>query len=1073
MLRVRVLATTQLKEGFVVGHSRRFVILLYCLAGSLISLASLAPANAQQIDPSFYSAMRWRLIGPYRAGRVTAVAGIPGNAAVYYIGTPGGGVWKTTDGGTVWKPIFDSEHVASIGAVALAPSDTRIIYVGTGEQTLGNGVYKSTDAGATWSQIGLQDTHFINSVLVDPRNPNVVVVGVMGDDTPSDNRGVYKTTDGGKTWKKTLFQDNMTGVADMVMDPGNPRILYAAMWNPTDRLFFPRPEKPATGPDAWIYKSTDEGSTWKRLDGDGMPPGKWGRTGLAVAPGNHGKRVFAIVGQGLYRSDDAGANWRQITKDPRVVGNSYFSRIFVDPRNADMVYVMQTCTYRSTDGGVNFEAFKGAPDGDDYHVLWIDPTNSERMILGVDQGATISLDGGKSWTPWYNQPTGQLYHLSAGNEFPYVIYASEQDSGSVAIPSRSDFGRIRNRDVFSPDGYEFGYIVEDPVHQYFVYSDGTPGTIVRLDRRTNQAVTVFSGGTKYRVTSNAPLGFSPTDPRILYFGTQFVLESTDGAATWHEISPDLGRRSNGREENENARRPGPRNGVISALAPSPVSVNVMWAGTTNGLVQVTQDGGATWQNVSPSELNDRSLVSIVEASSHDAASAYIAIDDFHNQHPHFFRTHDYGKTWQPIDNGLPETGIARVIREDPARKGLLYAGTETGVFVSFDDGDNWQSLQLNLPTTSVRDLIVHDDDLAVATYGRSLWVLDDVTPLRQATEQAAAGDVFFYHPEASIRTIWDNDQDTPLPPEVPAGQNPPDGAFIDYYLKSAAQSDITLSIYDSRGSLIRTYSSAAPPPEERLPVVVPDYWFEPPVALSRNAGMNRFVWNLRYPHPKALPYGIFPPGLQKFVQYYGTQDAVPGATPFYQPLGPLVVPGDYELALTVNGQTYRQTLHVLKDPRETASQYDYVQQFNLIHQMTGGMDATYDAYHRLLPLSDALEERIKSLKAKPQAKDALDAATAFQKKLAVIQGGSFTSPGLGMINSALTQMVYAANMGDGAPAQTVQEESVSACEALTKDFAAWQKLSGDLPSLNSVLQKYNLAALPAVDIAGSNSGCGR
>ncbi len=387
------------------------------------------------------------------------------------------------------------------------------IYVGTGEQTEGNGVYKSTDAGATWTNIGLGETHYINSVLVDPRNPNIVIVGAMGDNTPSDNRGVYKSTDSGKTWKKTLFQDNMTGVANMVMDPGNPRVLYVAMWHPASRVFFPPTGRPATGPDAWIYKSTDEGSTWKKLDADGMPSEKWGRTGIAVAPGNHGRRVFAIVDEGLYRSDDAGVNWHQITKDPRVLGNSYFSRVFVDPKNPDLVYVVQTCLYRSTDGGVNFEAFKGAPNGDDYHVLWIDPTNSDRLLLGVDQGAIISLDAGKSWSLWYNQPTGQLYHLSAGNEFPYVIYASEQDSGSVAIPNRSDFGRIRDRDVFSPEGYEFGYIVEDPAHPYLVYSDGNPGTIFRLDRRTNQVITVFSGGAKYHVSSNAPLGIFTSRPQ--------------------------------------------------------------------------------------------------------------------------------------------------------------------------------------------------------------------------------------------------------------------------------------------------------------------------------------------------------------------------------------------------------------------------------------------------------------------------------------------------------------------------------------------------------------------------------
>ncbi|MGB6715898.1 MAG: hypothetical protein WBE47_02990 [Candidatus Acidiferrales bacterium] len=1057
------------------SHRRGFVFSFILFVAELLIFGTLTVGQlkAQEVDPSLYRDMHWRLIGPYRAGRVTAVAGIPGNPAIYYIGTPGGGVWKTTDGGIVWKPISDCEHVASIGAVALAPSDANIIYVGTGEQTEGNGVYKSTDAGATWVQVGLQDTHYINSVRVDPRDPNIVIVGAMGDNTQSDNRGVYKTTDGGKTWKKTLFQDNMSGVADMVMDPNNPRVLYAAMWHPASRVFFPPTGKPATGPDAWIYKSTDEGSTWKKLDADGMPPEKWGRTGIAVAPGNHGRHVFAIVDEGLYRSDDAGVNWHQITTDPRVLGNGYFSRVFVDPKNPAVVYVVQTCLYRSTDGGVHFEAFKGAPNGDDYHVLWIDPTNSDRMLLGVDQGAIISVDAGKSWSLWYNQPTGQLYHLSAGYEFPYVIYASEQDSGSVAIPSRSDFGRIRDRDVFSPEGYEFGYIVEDPVHPYLVYSDGNPGTIFRLDRRTNQVLTIFSGGEKYHVSSNAPLEFSPEDPHTLYFGTQYVLETTDGAVTWHEISPDLALRPAAKEAGQNPRRPGARNGVISTLAPSPVSANVMWVGTTNGLVQLTRDGGAAWQNVSPPDLGDRSQLSIIDASPFDLATAYAAVDGFQDLHPHFYRTHDYGKTWQEINNGFPASGIARVIREDTERKGLLYAGTETGAFVSFDDGDHWQSLQLNLPTTSVRDLIVHGDDLAVATYGRSLWILDNVTPLRQASAQVASVDAYFYRPETAIRTIWNDDQDTPLPPEVPTGENPPDGAFLDYYLKSAPQGDITMSIYDSQGNFIRKYSSA-PQSNQHEPDAVPEYWFAPPTVLPKQAGMNRFVWNLRYPDPDALSYGTFGGrgGLEKYVQFYGTQDVAPGMTPRNQPLGAQVVPGDYQIVLTVDGQAYRQTLHVVKDPRVPASQYDYVEQFNLVRQMTEGMGSSYAAYNALVPLSDVLDDRLKSLQSNKQAKDAFDAATAFQKKLDAVQGGGYTSIGFGIANSTLTQMVYAANMGDGAPAQSVQADSAGMCAALSKAFADWQKLSTtDLPALNTLLQKYNLATLPEVNFSAAPNSC--
>lgn len=1036
-----------------------------------LALLSAPQLNAQQIDPNLYSAMRWRLIGPYRAGRITAVAGIPGNPAVYYIGTPGGGVWKTTDGGIVWKPIFDSEHVASIGALALAPSNTNVIYVGTGEQTEGNGVYKSTDAGATWASLGLTDTHYINTVLVDPRNPNVVLIGAMGDSTPSDNRGVYKTTDGGKTWKKTLFQDNMTGVADMVMDPNNPRVLYAAMWRPIVRLFFPPSGRPQPGPDSWIYKSTDEGSTWKRLDADGMPSDKWGRTGLAVAPGNHGKRVFAIVSQGLYRSDDAGANWRKITEDPRVVGDGYFSRLFVDPKNPDLVYVMQTCSYRSTDGGVTFQAFKGAPDGDDYHVMWIDPTNTSRMMLGVDQGAIISLDAGKTWSLWYNQPTGQLYHLSAGYEFPYVIYASQQDSGSVAIPSLSDFGRIRDRDVFSPGGYEFGYVVEDPLHHYLVYSNGSPGTVVRLDRRDNQVKTVFDAGMKYHVSTNAPLQFSPEDPHTLYFGAQYVLETSDGAQTWHEISPDLAERPKEKQPaSQNGRRPSPRNGVISTLSPSPLSSNVMWVGTTNGLVQLTRDGGASWQNVSPSDLSDRSFVSIVEASHSDPASAYLAVDDFLDSHPHFFRTSDYGKTWQPINSGLPEKGIARVIREDTERKGLLFAGTETGVFLSFDNGNHWQSLQLNLPTTSVRDLIVKGNDIDIATYGRSLWILDDITPLRQASEQISSAAAHLYRPENAIRTIWDNDQDTPLPPEVPAGQNPPDGAYVDYYLKSSPQVDITLAIYDSTGAIVRSYTSAPPKSTEHAPDNVPEYWFAPPVVLSTHAGMNRFVWDLRYPEPEVLNYGFG--GLEKSIPFYGTQDAVPGVTSRNQPLGPQVVPGDYKIVLTVDGRPYQQLLHVMKDPRVPASQYDYAEQLKVTREMTDGLDSSYAAFNALEPFRTALDERIKSLSANKQAKDALDKATAFDKKLLAIQGGSPLDPGFGFANALLTQMVYAINMGDGAPAKSLQEDATHICEDLNKDFADWRKLhASDLPALNSALQKYSLAPLPEAEVNSPSTSC--
>jgi len=1055
-----------------VNHFRRFVQRAAISVASLGMICAAATPLAAQVDPSLYSGMKWRLIGPYRAGRVTAVAGVPGNAAVYYIGTPGGGVWKTTSGGTVWKPIFDAAHVASIGAVAVAASDPNIIYVGTGEQTEGDGVWKSVDAGLTWTHLGLDDTKFINSVIVDPKNPNIVIVGAMGTGAPGKDRGVYKSTDGGKSWNKVLYKDDETGIADMCADPGNPKVLYAALWRPQFRLFIQTGGgEPPKGPDAWIYKSTDEGSTWKPLDAKGMPTEKWDRTGVAVAPGNHGKRVFAIVNQGLYRSDDAGESWKQITNDPRVFGGGYFSRVFVDPKNPDTVYVVQTCLYRSTDGGATFTAFKGAPDGDDYHVMWIDPTNDDRMLAGVDQGAIISLDGGNTWSTWYNQPTGQLYHVSTDNHFPYDVYGAQQDSGSVAIPSRSDFGRIRAEDVFSPDGYEFGYIAADPAHQNFVFADGSPGTVIRLDRTTNQMVTVFIGGAKYRGSSNAPLMFSPVDPHTLYYGAQYLLETTDGGTSWHELSPDLTARPN---PPAGQKAPaGPRSGVISTLAPSPVTGNVIWAGASDGMIQVTRDGGTTWQNVAPSELGPRSLVSILDASPHDAGSAYAAVDNFQDTKPYFYRTNDFGKTWQKITAGLPEFGIARTVREDPVRKGLLYAGTETGVFVSFDNGDHWQSLQLNLPTCSVRDLVVHGDDLAIATYGRSLWILDDVTPLRQAGAEAANTGVYFYKPQTTVRVRWNNDWETPLPPEVPTGENPPDGAFLDYFLKSAPQGDISMTISDARGNIVREYTSN-PKPEKYDPAAVPDYWFAPQVALPKHEGMNRFVWDLRYPNPPALNYGIFPAGLQKYVQFYGTEDAIPGVTPRMQPLGPQVVPGDYQVALTVNGQTYKQTLHVEMDPRVRASQYDLADQLHMLLRMSNGMRASNAAFMSLAPLSDALAERQKSLKANAQAKDAAKAADDFEKKFDAIVDGNFRAPGFGEINSELTQAVYAADSGDGRPADSVHQAVDEMCQALSKDFDDWNKFAAkDLPEFNAVLTQNKLAPLPAPQGMPASEGCGK
>jgi photosystem II stability/assembly factor-like uncharacterized protein len=1078
---------------------RRSFALTFGMAATILAgLTSLLPTSAQTqpsissaktatIDPGLYSAMRWRLIGPYRAGRVSAVAGIPGNPAVFYIGLPGGGVWKTTDGGRVWRPIFDEEHVASIGAVAVAPSNPNIIYVGTGEQTPGDGMYKSTDAGATWTHVGLGDTKYISSVIVDPPNPEVVVAGVLGHpilgtDAASQGRGVYKTTDGGKTWEKTLSKnDNFSGISDIVADPGNPRVLYAAMWHPRN---FRQPPAPGqeNQADAWIYKSTDEGSTWSKLSGSGLPTGPLGRVGLAVAPGDRGKRVFLIASPGLFRSDDAGATWSKITDDPRITGNEYICHVYVDPTNPDIVYVMQTSTYRSTDGGKTFNAYKGAPGGDDYHVMWIDPKDSQHMILGVDQGATISMDGGKTWSSWYNQPTGQFYHVITDDQFPFVAYAPQQDSGTAAVPDRSDYGEISYRDWFSIGGFEFCYIAPDPLDPNIVYSGGWYGSVVRFDKRTGQITHVFVRTPEYHVSQMPPLVFSPENPRALYLGTQYVMETLNGGQSWEKISPDLTEKSMpSGEKSANAQSQRPRfarPSAITALAASPIQQGVLWAGTSNGLIQRTANNGVTWQDVTPSSFPARMSVEILEASHFDVNTAYAVLGARDDSTPYVFSTRDDGKTWQKITEGLQGGWAARVVREDPVRQGLLYAGTEDGVYVSFDDGDDWQSLQLNFPVTDVRDLAVHENDLVAATYGRALWVLDDVSPLRQASAEIADSRAYLLRPATTVRVRWDNDQETPLPPEVPAAKNPPDGAILYYYLKTVGAGALTLEIHDSKGNLVRRFTSA-PPTADTTPKNVPDYWFGPLPALSRKAGLNRFVWNLRYPPPAALNYSYYG-NILDYVEYTLSDHAIPGDTPRNQALGPFVTPGRYEVTLTGDGVKLTQPLTITLDPRVHVSHADLEQQLEAAKRITAGLQSSYDAFNSAAEVRAAVAEREKGLEksagalstdaghAPPNAagekpgpgKDAIGALQSFDEKVAAVQEGGAGTEGVGPVNRDLARVLFMIEVGDGAPSDSAEAAIDESCGSLDRALAAWRKLKTEtLPQVNALLQKYNLRPL--------------
>ena len=1048
---------------------------LLCMLAGLVLIFSVLPLHvlgAEQPDAKLFSGMKWRLIGPFRAGRVTVVAGVPGDQNTYYFGTPGGGVWKTVDGGQVWHPIFDKVHVASIGALAVAPSDPHVLYVGTGEQTRGDGLYRSADGGATWQSVGLKDLLFIQAIAVDPHNPNVVVVagnsagmGLLWQPLPrwakTANRGIFKTTDGGKSWKKVFANDNSLGIVDMCADPGDPHKIYAVVYLPGSGSGESRVEATSE-----IIKSTDEGSTWAVVKTTGLPEKARKRMGIAVAAGNGGRRLYAIVDQGFFRSDDGGTTWQQSTKDPRILGSEYFSRIFVDPTHPDILYVAQTSLYRSTDGGKTFEAYVGAPSGDDFHVLWIDPRDSQRMLLGVDQGAIISVNGGKTWSSWYNQPTGQFYHVSTDNAFPYRVYGAQQDSGTAGVLSRSDFGEILAQDWYSVGGFEYAYITPDPQNSNLVYSGGWYGSVVRFDKSTGQIATLFEDGQKYRSAQMPPLVFSPQNASVLYLGTQYVMRTTDGGTSWEKVSPDLTGYVEP-EEKEGKAEPGrPRPPAITALSPSTVNEQTIWAGTSNRLVYLTRDAGLSWQNVSPEGLAEPLQILYVEASHHDPATAYLTIGATRESTPpNILRTHDFGESWQKIVNGFPTDEMVRVVREDPKRKGLLYAGTDTGVFISWDDGDHWQSFSLNLPPTPVTDLQVHDNDLTISTFGRGLWILDNVTGLREMTTEVASSDVYLFKPETGMRVRWDNYQDTPYPVETPAGQNPPDGAMIDYFLKNPS-GELTLTIYDENEVEVAKFTSEAKP-VQYPPANVPRYWFGKPASLPKAEGVNRFVWDLRYPAPATLPYSYYGE-LLEYSEYTLADHAVPGLTPREQPRGPLVAPGKYVAELRYGGKTLRQNLTVVLDPRVHASQQDLVEQRDLALEIVRGMKSSFDTYQKAAALRKALTERKKALQGNNVARKA---AEDLEKKIETLETGSKTAPGFGPVNRDLGRLIFSVENADMRPPEAVRAAVEQSCQVLDKNLTDWQKLTQqDLKNFNESLASSKVLPL-SVPAAGATTGC--
>jgi photosystem II stability/assembly factor-like uncharacterized protein len=1049
---------------------KRLTSLGSVLLAMLLFAFSCAPLRAQTLDENALKAMKWRQVGPFRGGRALAGTGVAGDPLTYYFGSVAGGVWKTTNGGNTWTPMTDKTGIMSVGAIAVAPSDSNVLYVGTGEScwrgdiSYGDGMYKSVDGGKTWTHIGLEDTRHISRVIVHPTNPDIVFVAAMGHAYgPNETRGVFRSSDGGKTWQKVLFKDNKTGAIDLTFDPSNPHVLFAALY---EAQRYPWTAV-SGGPGSGLYKSIDDGATWKRLEGHGLPSGILGRIGVSVS-GADGNRVYAIIEAekgGIYRSDDAGDSWQLLTGDHRYTQRAwYFHHIFADPKNVDTVYVLNTAVYRSTDGGHSFN-FVRSPHGDN-HGLWIDPTHPQWMINTNDGGATISHDNGKTWTTQLNQPTAQFYHVATDNDFPYHIYGAQQDNSTVAIANRSDEGAIDRPDWYEVGGGESGFVVPDPTNSDIVYAGSYDGLITRFDKKTHQVQDVSSwplnpmgagdADLKHRFQWTAPIATSPNDPKVIYHGGEAIFKTTDGGMNWTAISGDLTRNDKIKEQSSG----GPLTqdntsveyyGTVFAIAESPVEKGLIWAGSDDGLLHVTRDGGKNWPDVTSKEFGEWSKVSIIEPSPHAAGTAYVAIDRhlLDDYRPYIFKTVDYGKTWTKITAGLPDNSYAHAVREDPKRKGLLFAGLDNGVYVSFDDGAHWQSLRLNLPTVPVHDLTIKNDDLILATHGRAFWVLDNITPIRQMTPAASTDEAHLYQPAAVVRFRGPG---FTLPAGIPVGANPPGGAVIDYSLKTAPKDQITLEIFDASGKLVRKYSSkktaeGASPDEEEFGIS------RPGEELPTEVGLNRFVWDLHFEAPIKVPGAVGWGG---------------------RPEGPLVSPGKYQLKLTVAGKASTADVELTKDPRISASQADLEKQQEFALRIRDRVGAGDDAVNQIRSVRGQLEALKKRLSADASAKPILDSADALIKKMNAVEEKIIqpkSKSGEDPLNypiqvadqlAALQETVESADTAPTQASFTVYEELNSRLEA---QLAAWHEIqSKDLAALNAAIQKANIPAIaPAAE----------
>jgi photosystem II stability/assembly factor-like uncharacterized protein len=1038
----------------------------------LVGLAVCCLPAAAQISPELYSGMKWRDIGPFRGGRVLAVTGVPGDPATWYFGAVAGGVWKSGDVGQTWKPLFDEQKIASIGAIAVADSDPNVLYVGTGEAsprgdiTYGDGIYKSVDGGKTWRNVGLRDTRHIGALIIDPKNPEIVFVAALGHAFgPNEERGVFRTGDGGKSWQKVLYKDQVTGAIDIVFDPHNSNVLYATLWQMRRQPW----SFSSGGPGSGIYKSTDGGRTWQHLEGNGLPEGILGRIGVSVS-GTDSERVYALIEAkegGLFRSDDAGRSWTRINDDHRFRQRAwYFSRVFADPSMPDAVYIMNTGAFRSSDGGRSFDLLP-APHGD-HHALWIDPTNSRRMIEGSDGGASVSVDGGQTWSSVYNQPTAQFYHVAVDNNWPYRVYGAQQDNGTIGIASRSDDGRIGREAWYDVGGGESGYIAPDPRDPEIVYANADSGQMTRYDHRANHLrdVSVYpldvSGNgaenLEYRLQWTEPVFVSPHDSNVLYTAAQFVLKSSDRGRSWKAISPDLTRNDKSKQK--------PSGGPITlditsveyydtvfALAESPLQQGMLWAGTDDGRVQLTRNDGATWDNVTPKDMPEWSLISIIDPSPFDAGSAYVAVDRHRldDAKPLIYKTHDGGRSWTRIVSGIPDGAYVRSVREDPKQRGLLYAGTELGVYVSLDDGAHWQSLQLNLPVAPVHDLIVKDDDLVAATHGRSFWILDDLTPLRQMKGGFAAEEAHLYEPQAAIRLHFPMEFDH----HISGGKTPPHGAIIDYYLKTkpAADEEIVLEILDAKGALLRHLSNHKPPDAGKQPAEWPDREQSANV-IPAEPGMNRFAWDLRHEDPTAIPGAFYP------------DDG---------PKGWLAIPGHYQARMTVHGKSQTMPFEVKIDPRlaglVTAADLEKVQ--DLAQKVFADIDLLHRTVNEIRATRTNLETLHNWIGADPAGHDVLAEADKLEAHMLPVEHeliqvdmkaseDNLRYPN--ELNEQYDTFSYVVDSNDFAPTESQLNVYAELHRRLDAQLALWHEIAAqDVAAINGLMRVHGLPKLGAQD----------